>query len=328
MPRAVKPAGRVESGKQCTEAGARRGVPCPPLALEMEKTMSIQTECQLKLSDGGAVGYAEYGDLLGRPVIYLHGCPSSRFELNDPDLVRIAERLHIRLIVPDRPGIGLSDWKSYSIATYPDTLVQFADQLGLDRFPLIGVSSGGKFVAACAWKIPQRLTTATIVSGTAPFDLPGVKETLSKQDRLLYGTADKVPWLFRLELWKIARDVRKNPASILSLFADLCESDKAVLAQPNVNQMMEQTVPEAFRQGTHGAEHDLKIEARPWGFSLQEIELPVNVWHGEDDIVPIEQARILAGAIPNASSRFFPNEGHLLFVSHFEEVLNAVAGWP
>lgn len=288
--------------------------------------MSVKTENQIKLSDGRTVGYAEYGDLMGTPVIYLHGCPSSRLELNNPDLVAIAERLDIRLISPDRPGIGLSDWETYTIANYPDILAQFADQLGLEQFPLLGVSSGGKFVAACAWKIPQRLTSATIVSGTAPFDLPGVHETLSKQDRMLYGAAVKVPWLFRLELEKIAHDVKKNPASILKLFADLCESDKAVLAQPNVNAMMEQTVPEAFRQGIQGADHDLTIEARPWGFALNDIKIPVDVWHGEDDIVPVKQARIVAEHIPNARPKFFPNEGHLLIVSHFEEVLRAVVG--
>jgi len=286
--------------------------------------MSIKTDSQVKLSDGRAVGYAEYGDLTGKPVIHLHGAPSSRFEANNPDLVGIAERLHIRLIVPDRPGIGLSDWKSYTIASYPDLLVQFADKLGLDRFPLMGWSSGGKFVAACAWKVPQRLTTATIVSGTAPFDLPGVRESLSKEDRQLYGMADKMPRLFRLPLRKIARDVRKNPSSILSLFTELGESDKAMLAQPNVKRQFEQMVVEAFHQGTRGAAHDLTIEARPWGFSLQEIKLPVAIWHGEDDIVPIQEARLLAEAIPNARGRFFPNEGHLLLVRHFEEVLNSV----
>jgi len=286
--------------------------------------MPIKTDSQVKLGDGRAVGYAEFGDLTGKPVIHLHGAPSSRFEANNPDLVGIAERLHIRFIVPDRPGIGLSDWKSYTIASYPDLLVQFADKLGLDRFPLMGWSSGGKFVAACAWKVPQRLTTATIVSGTAPFDLPGVRESLSKEDRRLYGMADKMPRLFRLPLRKIARDVRKNPSSILSLFTELCESDKAMLAQPNVKRQFEQMVVEAFRQGTRGAAHDLTIEARPWGFSLQEIKLPVAIWHGEDDIVPIQEARLLAEAIPNARGRFFPNEGHLLIVSHFEEVLNSV----
>ena len=288
--------------------------------------MPANTECQIKLSDGLAVGYAEYGDLAGKPLIHLHGWPSSRFEPNNPDLVEIAERLHIRLIVPDRPGIGLSDWKTYTIASYPDILAEFADKLGLDRFPLTGYSSGGKFAAACAWKIPQRLTSATIVSGTAPFDLPGVKDTFSKQDKQLYGTADKMPWLLRLMLWKIARDARKNPASIFSLFNDFCESDKAVLAQPNVKRSFEQFIVEAFRQGTRGTAHDLIIEARPWGFSLQEIKTPVNVWHGEEDIVPLQQGRMLAESIPNAHSRFFPNEGHLLILSHFEELLSAVTG--
>lgn len=273
------------------------------------------------------MGYAEYGDLTGKPVIHLHGLPSSRFEANNPDLVEIAERLHIRFIVPDRPGIGLSDWKPYTIADYPDIVVQFADQLGLDRFPVMGLSGGGKFVAACAWKVPQRLTTATIVSGTAPFDLPGVKEAVSKQDQQMYRIADKMPWLFRMMLWKIARDARKNPASIFSLFTDISESDKLALAQPNVKRAFEQMVIGAFRQGTRGVAHEWRIEARPWGFSLQEIILPVDVWHGEDDrIVSIEQARILAEAIPNACTKFFPNEGHVLIVGHFEEVLSAVVG--
>jgi pimeloyl-ACP methyl ester carboxylesterase len=289
--------------------------------------MSIKTENQIKLSEGYVVGYAECGDLTGKPVIHLHGCPSSRLEVDNPDLVEIAERLHIRLIFPDRPGIGLSDWKPYTIISYPDILAQFADKLSLDRFPLMGLSSGGKFVAACAWKIPQRLTTATIVSGGAPLDLPGVKETLSKQDQQMYSMADKMPWLFRLMLWKIARDARKNPASVLSLFTDVSESDKAMLAQPNVKRVFEQMVVEAFRQGTRGVAHDWAIDARPWGFSLQEIKLPVDVWHGEDDkIVSIKQARILAEAIPNARRKFYPNEGHFLIVSHLEELLNAAVG--
>jgi pimeloyl-ACP methyl ester carboxylesterase len=272
--------------------------------------MSIKTDNQIKLNDGRVLGYAEYGDLTGKPVLHFHGHPSSRFEANNPDLIAIAERLHIRLIVPDRPGIGLSDWRPYSIASYPDIIVQFVDKLGLDRFPVTGISSGGKFVAACAWKIPRRLTTATTVSSTAPFDLPGVKEALSKQDRQMYRIADKLPWLLRLMLRKIARDARKNPASIFSLFTDISESDKLALAQPNVKRAFEQMVIGAFRQGTRAVAHEWAIEARPWGFSLQEIKLPVDVWHGQNDkIVSIKQARILAEAMPNARSKFFPNDG-------------------
>ncbi len=69
--------------------------------------------------------------------------------------------------------------------------------MSLDRFPLMGISSGGKYVAGSAWKMPQRLTSATIVSGMDPLELPGVKETLSKQDRQLYGMAGKMHRLVR-----------------------------------------------------------------------------------------------------------------------------------
>ena len=285
--------------------------------------MAIKTDNQVKLSDGRSIGYAEYGDPQGRPVLYFHGLPSSRFEMNNSDLIEIVERLHIRLILADRPGIGLSDFRPYTIASYPDIVAEFADKLGLNRFPVLGISSGGKFVAACAWKIPQRLTTATIVCGSAPFDLPGVKESLSKQDRQVYGMADKMPWLFRLMLWKIARDVRKNPASILSLFTEMSEVDKVVLARPKVMEAFGKMVVEAFRQGTRGAALDWKLEARPWGFDLQEIKMPVNIWHGEEDkIASIEHARIQAKAIPDARVKFYPGEGHTLFVNRLDELLS------
>lgn len=289
--------------------------------------MSIKTDNRIKLSDGHTVGYAEYGDPKGKPVVHFHGTPSSRFEADNPDLNAITERLNVRYIVPDRPGHGLSDWKPFTIASYPDIVVELADKLGLDRFAVTGLSGGGRFVAACAWKIPQRLTAAIIVSGTAPFDLPGVKEALSKAERQQYEMADKMPWLFRLFLWKFARDARKDPANIYSMFANAPDADKNLLTQPGVRRAFENMINGAFEQGVRAAAYDWALVARPWGFSLGEIEIPVHIWHGEADaFVPVKHAHILAEAIPDARTRFFPNEGHILIVTHFEELLQTVMG--
>ncbi len=289
--------------------------------------MSVQTDNQVKLSGGRSLGYAEYGDPQGQPVLYFHGLPSSRLELNRPAIDEIATRFHARLIALDRPGIGLSDFWPYTIAAWPDIVIEFADRLNIARFAVLGFSGGGKYVAACAWKIPQRLTVAGLVSSVCPFDLPGARATLSQQDKQLYGLADKTPWLFRLMLWKIARDARRNPASIFSLFSEMSEPDKMALARPDVKQVFEQMVVEAFRQGTRGAALDWRLEARPWGFVLQDIRTPVYIWHGEADrLVPIEQGRILAKTIPDAHASFLPNEGHTLIVNHFDELLGAIVG--
>jgi len=286
--------------------------------------MSVKIDNHIKLSDGHFIGYAEYGDPQGRPVLHFHGLPSSRFEGHYSPVDEISARLHARIIVVERPGIGLSDYKPYSIAGWPDLVSEFADALHLDRFAVMGLSSGGKYVAACALKIPQRLTAAGIVSGNCPYDLTGARETLSSQDRQLYLLADKAPWLLRLILWKTASKARKDPSSVLSLFTGVSDPDKAAISVPAVQQLLGEMVAGAFQQGTRGVALDWRLEARRWGIPLQEIRMTVHIWHGEQDrIVPIVQGQLMVKALPNASPRFYPNEGHVsIIVNHYEELLS------
>ncbi len=45
--------------------------------------------------------------------------------------------------------------------------------------------------------------------------------------------------------------------------------------------------------------------ARPWGFRLQDITVPVYLWHGGADInVPISVGRYVAESIPDCTERF------------------------
>lgn len=99
-------------------------------------------------------------------MVLLHGCPDSR--VIGRLAAAAAARHGIRLVAPDRPGFGLSDPKpGRTILDWPDDLAQLADALGLDRFPVIGLSAGCAFAAACAWKLPHRVAVLGILSGTA-----------------------------------------------------------------------------------------------------------------------------------------------------------------
>jgi len=87
----------------------------------------------------------------------------------------LANKLNIRVIAPDRPGLGRSEFQpGRRIGDWPDDVLALADQLKLARFAILGYSGGGPYAAACALKIPERLTRVGIVSGTAPFDEPGL----------------------------------------------------------------------------------------------------------------------------------------------------------
>jgi pimeloyl-ACP methyl ester carboxylesterase len=255
----------------------------------------------------------------------MHGTPGSRLEVRIPAARRAAEDLGVRLIALDRPGVGLSPFRRFSIREYPQLVRGFADALGLERFAVTGVSSGGKYACACAWGLPDLVTRAVLASSTCSFDLPGAKATWSTEDRLVYGIANRAPWLLRLMFAKLTHDVRRDPAAIFSMLSNLGPADAEILAGENFRQVHGGNVAEALRQGGRRPAHDYTLEARPWGVPLDQIRVPVEIWHGEDDrLVSPQASRILAGALPGAITHFLPGQGHFLLVgNHAKDALQS-----
>ena len=285
--------------------------------------MAFKPDQTIRLNNGRQLGYAEFGDPQGRPVLHFHGMPSCRMEGSLPALDEIATRLGARVLLPERPGFGLSDFWPYRIDTWPEIALEFARLLGYEDFAVMGLSSGGKYVAACAWKIPERLPSATIISGNAPMDVPEAAGSMTTQDRQLYTLARRAPWLLRLLLWQIARGARKDPQSIFKLFAEVSPPDRAALEQPEIRQLLADMVAGAFQSGTRGVAWDWKLEALPWGFPLSDVRMPVAVWHGEQDrLVPVEHGCYMASALPLAQPHIVPYEGHISLISrHYEAIL-------
>jgi pimeloyl-ACP methyl ester carboxylesterase len=286
----------------------------------------LRADLHIELADGTRIGYAEAGDPDGHPVLHLHGTPGSRLEVSIPAAQQAAAGLRIRLIGLDRPGMGLSTFRRFTIGDYPRMVGAFADALGLGRFAVTGFSGGGKYACACAWQLHDRITRAALVSSTCSFDLPGAKATSNKQERLVYTVATWAPWLLRPMFAKLTRDIRRDPMALFSAFPDLGPDDQNILADEDFQQAVGQNLAEAFRQGGRGVAHDYTLEARPWGVPLGQIRVPIEIWHGDDDrIVSPQASRILVGALPNAATHFVPRAGHLLDASdHLKDILHSV----
>lgn len=281
-----------------------------------------KTKQTIKLKDGRLLGYAEYGAREGKPVFYFHGFPSSRLDWPLFDTDAIAARLNARIIAVDRPGYGLSNFKrGRKILDWPDDVIELADALQVDRFAVLGISGGRPYAAACAFKIPQRLTATIIVCGMGPSEAPGAKD----------GTAMLLPSKFalmrKLLLMLMAMGIRRNPDRFLSQMKEaVAEPDKLLLAQPEVVQTFIYSVREAFRSGTRGASWDAVLYKRPWGYQLQDISMQIHLWHGElDTQVPVSVGQYVANAVPNCQAKFLPDEGHLsLAHNHIEEILSTL----
>lgn len=90
----------------------------------------------LTLSDGRKLGYAEYGSLTGKPILYLHGLPGSRLEAATYHELGI--ELGVRIIATDRPGMG---WSSpnpgRTLLDYPKDLEYLTNYLGLESYSVL-----------------------------------------------------------------------------------------------------------------------------------------------------------------------------------------------
>jgi pimeloyl-ACP methyl ester carboxylesterase len=82
---------------------------------------------------GATVGYYEYGDPQGKPVLVFHGTPACGAGFAFAHAAAGERRL--RLIAPDRPGIGRSSRRvSWMVGDYPAMVTLFADAMGLDHW--------------------------------------------------------------------------------------------------------------------------------------------------------------------------------------------------
>lgn len=88
---------------------------------------------KLTLPDGRDLGYAEYGSPTGKPIFCLHGTPGSRIELSFWH--HHAERLGLRLVGLDRPGMGWSSPQpGRKVADHAKDVQFLAEHLGLEEY--------------------------------------------------------------------------------------------------------------------------------------------------------------------------------------------------
>src|SRR5262245_51032028 len=135
---------------------------------------------QVTLPDGRTLAFSEYGSPSGRPIVYCHGVPSSRVEGNLIINGATASALNLRVIVPDRPGLGRSQLQTgRRIVDWPKDLVSLADALGVETFAVLGSSGGAPYAVACGALIPDRVRVVGVLGGVAPPDAPGFWNSLS-----------------------------------------------------------------------------------------------------------------------------------------------------
>ena len=274
----------------------------------------------IRLYDGRRLGFAEYGDPEGVPIIVHHGVAASRLQMHPDE--NIAIQAGARLIVPDRPGIGLSDFQdNRQLVDWPQDIKQLTKQLGIERFATIGLTTGGGiFALLCAAETPHLVSAVSLVSTRCVFEYMKPTPTI----RPMLGMARMAPTLFYQYLKIMGESIKKNPELYLERrMPEFSEVDQLFLKSDEGKRFYLEPMVEALREGAKGVAWDLSSAMRGgWSFSSENVKHSIKIWHGGDDmIVPIEEAEALATKLNHCTTAFIENEGQFLFFNHWKEIL-------
>jgi pimeloyl-ACP methyl ester carboxylesterase len=259
--------------------------------------------------DGRTLMVAEWGDPAGSPVIMCHGTPGCRLNrFYDEDRYRA---VGARVFTYDRPGYGGSTrHRGRRAVDAAADVATIADAFGLDRFAVAGGSGGGPHSLAAAAVLGDRVIRASCQVGIAPYDVLGEAwfKGMDPKNVEEFGWAlDGEDRLFA-ELTREAAEaqarVADDPSKVIGDDWDLPESDRAVLARPEIGAVIREATAEMFRNGVDGWVDDSIAFTRPWGFDPATIRVPTGVWYGSSDVlVPAGHGEWLAATIPGAVVR-------------------------
>ncbi len=281
----------------------------------------------IRLGDGRRLAYTQRGDPSGVPIIHHHGMPGSRLEHEAES--EFYRSLGVRVITPDRPGYGLSDAQRHRrLLDWPRDVLELADALGIERFGVTALSGGGIYALACAAAIPGRIIEVAVTGCPGPMQRPGATDGMRLATRVGVWLGASAPWVISLGAGIVAVVVRRHARFVVAQAnRDKPPADVRWLSLPSVMGGAAETLREALRFGVKGYVEDIRALARPWGFPLDGIRVPVRLWHGDlDTVVPLQHGRYLASVIPGATLRVCPGEAHMLLWNHLAEVLLAAAG--
>ena len=275
----------------------------------------VEREGQAKAADGRMLAFVERGASDGMPVLVCHGTPGSRLTRHpDPTLY---ERHGVRMVAYDRPGYGRSDPNlGRSIADAAADIAAIADELGFERFAVVGGSGGAPHALACGALLGDRVLRVGALVTPAPSDSPDFDffTDLAEINVREFGAALEGREAIEAHLQGYVDELRSDPDAVIDQIAvELPEVDRRLVARPEFRALMRESFVEAVRQGVRGWADDDLAFAKPWGYELEEVEAEVRLWQGELDVLaPRSHGEYVASRLPNARFELLEDGGHFL----------------
>lgn len=229
------------------------------------------------------------------------------------------DELGVRLVAPDRPGLGRSDpHPGKTLASFAQDVNQWKERLGLENAVAVGFSQGAPFAVALAGHGVVRALALV-----APQDDLG---HASLAARLAPDVA------------ALVRQVRADPDGVERQFASFADAegmwqlivgmsgqvDRAVYVEEPFATAWREALREGFARGAAGYARDLVLALGLWPIAPEDVRVPVDVWCGALDASPVhspDAGASLASRFPFGVRHVDPDAGGAILWTRGRDIL-------
>jgi pimeloyl-ACP methyl ester carboxylesterase len=276
-------------------ACATREIPYATLDAKYALTTSQRFEPQ----PGLRIHYTDEGNRSGRTLIFVHGFSASVHAWR-PWIERLRDTY--RLIAIDLPGHGLTeapgDYRA-SLDSSAELVGKLADHAGVERFVLAGNSMGGAVSLVFAMRHPERLDGLVLVDAAGWPGEEGEKR-------------GGPPGMFAMFNNPVGRGIIKwfDPRMFAAGGLKSAYLDETLVTQELIDRYGELALAPGHRDIL--LTQNSRSEALASAANFAKIPVPTLVMSGEqDELIPVEDSRAIAAAIPGAKLVTYPGVGHV-----------------
>jgi pimeloyl-ACP methyl ester carboxylesterase len=275
------------------------------------ETTHRTAETELVEVSGVQFAYRRFGRRAGRPLVMLQHFRGN-LDNWDPALTDAlaAER---EVILVDYAGVGASAGDpSSTVALTARQIIAFVTALGLDRIDLLGFSIGG-FVAQEIALVRPALVRRLVLAATGPRGAPGMHGW--RDDIAAAALGESKPENLLYIMFAHTETSQRKGVEFLGRFMERQDDRDA-------------PVSDAARD----AEYDAVVE---WGIPdhaalqrLTGIRSPTLIIQGDGDLmIPTRLSHLMAGLIPDARIRIYPDAAHGFLFQYPADVAADVNGF-
>ncbi len=275
------------------------------------------------LSNGLKVAYREYGPLGGHPIVVCHNGYGCRITIPH-GYEDICERQNKRIIIPDRPGFGLTSQIDLNSSSWNTLFFEFIDQLELKRYDLLGTVLGSVVALELAVKADCRLQRVRLSSP--------IFVNTRKDNQYLIGIFAPVTRLIRAserfareiyELWLKSVTINLSLHYRNMLTNGLGSAERKSLLSNNTIELMIDGFRQGSLKGVDGIAQEMVSCLLPKKVDLGDITVPVDLWWGtEDNRITLEGVENLASQLSKPTIHIKEGYSEYIYYALFEDIIS------